>query len=117
MSEHLPSSHLIHAHCFTSSKAMASELLRRFPKLYLGFTGVITFKTAGEVRDVVALTPLRRILLETDGPYMAPLPHRGSVAHPGHIVLVAEEVAKIKQISFGEVLSVCRENARQIYGF
>eukprot|EP00928_Gymnodinium_smaydae_P023225 TRINITY_DN19248_c0_g1_i1.p1 TRINITY_DN19248_c0_g1~~TRINITY_DN19248_c0_g1_i1.p1 ORF type:complete len:256 (-),score=65.02 TRINITY_DN19248_c0_g1_i1:47-814(-) len=112
----LPSAHPVHAHCFTSSKEMAWQLLDKFPNLYLGFTGVVTFKDADAIREVVDYVPLERILLETDGPYMAPIPHRRRIAHPGHIVDVADGIAKIKKLSAEEVLTVCRQNARQMYG-
>lgn len=117
MVKHLPVSQPVHVHCFTSSLDLARELLVRFPRLYLGFTGVVTFRNAQEVREVVAHTPLDRLLLETDGPYMAPEPHRGRVAHPGHVVHVAEGVAKTKGVPQEEVFKVCRENTRQLYGF
>jgi len=60
----------VHVHCFTSSLEMAQQLLATFPNLCLGFTGVVTFKNAEEVRRVVRAVPLDRLLLETDGPYM-----------------------------------------------
>ena len=117
MREHLPRDHRIHVHCFTSSARLARELLAHFPNLCLGFTGVITFKNAPEVREVVAATPLDRILLETDGPYMAPTPRRGEVAHPGHVPLIAAKIAEIKRVSAAEVFVATREATRRVYGF
>lgn len=117
MTKHLPASHPVHVHCFTDSLALAQELLARFPRLYLGFTGVVTFKNAREVQEVVLRTPLERLLLETDSPYMAPEPYRGRVAHPGHVAHVAAGVAKIKGVTTDEVLTVCRENTKNLYGF
>jgi TatD DNase family protein len=116
MREHLPRDHRIHVHCFTSSAWLARELLAHFPNLCLGFTGVVTFKNAPEVREVVAETPLDRILLETDGPYMAPAPRRGEVAHPGHVPYIAAKIAEIKGVSIEEVFVAAREATRRVYG-
>jgi len=116
MREHLPKCARVHVHCFTSSLEMASQLLADFPNLCIGFTGVITFKNAQEIRDVVKIVPLDRILLETDGPFMAPVPYRGKVAHPGHIPKIAAEVAKVKDIDYNEVLEITRQNANRMYG-
>ena len=116
MREHLPRDHRIHVHCFTSSARLARELLAHFPNLCLGFTGVVTFKNAPEVREVVAATPLDRILLETDGPYMAPAPRRGEVAHPGHVPYIAAKIAEIKGVSAAEVFVAAREATRRVYG-
>mmetsp|Transcript_74891 Transcript_74891/g.193291 ORF Transcript_74891/g.193291 Transcript_74891/m.193291 type:complete len:118 (-) Transcript_74891:15-368(-) len=116
MAKHLPPSHPVHVHCFTASLAMAQELLARYSRLWLGFTGVVTFKSAGDVREVLAHAPLERILLETDGPFMAPVPHRGRVAHPGHVAHIAEAVAKVKGVPVEDVLRACRESTRHIYG-
>eukprot|EP00930_Biecheleria_cincta_P025871 TRINITY_DN18348_c0_g1_i1.p1 TRINITY_DN18348_c0_g1~~TRINITY_DN18348_c0_g1_i1.p1 ORF type:complete len:185 (+),score=37.23 TRINITY_DN18348_c0_g1_i1:534-1088(+) len=116
MERHVPESQLVHVHCFTSSLGLARALLHRFPRLYLGFTGVVTFKNAPDVQEVVREVPLERMLLETDGPYMAPEPHRGRVAHPGHVAHVAKQVALLKDRPLEEVLKQCRENTRRIYG-
>jgi TatD DNase family protein len=77
---------------------------------------VVTFKNAPEVREVVAETPLDRILLETDGPYMAPAPRRGEVAHPGHVPYIAAKIAEIKGVSIEEVFVAAREATRRVYG-
>jgi Tat protein secretion system quality control protein TatD with DNase activity len=72
MSETLPKDHKIHVHCFSGSKATAATLMEMFPNLCFGFTGSITFKNAQKNRDTLTTIPLDRILLETDGPFMAP---------------------------------------------
>lgn len=107
----------VHVHCFTGSLDMAQQLLESFPNLCLGFTGVVTFKNAAEVLRVVEAVPLHRILLETDGPYMAPVPHRGSPAHPGHVPHVAAKIAQVKAVTTAEVFSAARANTRRVYGF
>jgi TatD DNase family protein len=116
MSEHIPREWKVHVHCFTSSPAMAEKLLEGFPNLCLGFTGIVTFKNALELQAVAKATPLVRILLETDGPYLAPIPHRGKPAHPGHIPLIAQKLAELKGVSLEEVYAAARENTRRIYG-
>jgi len=118
MKERLHPDHKIHVHCFTSSLNLAKELLGHFKtNLCLGFTGVITFTNAEEIQEVVHEVPLDRILLETDAPYMAPVPYRGRIAHPGHVVQVGEKVAEIKGVPAQEVFETCRANTRRVYGF
>ncbi|CAK9115439.1 Putative deoxyribonuclease TATDN2 [Durusdinium trenchii] len=116
LEKHLPDSHPVHVHCFTSSNTLAQSLLQRFSSLRLGFTGGVTFANAPEVRDVVQQVPLDRILLETDSPYMAPEPFRGRIAHPGHVSYVADAIAQVKGVSRSQVLETCRRNTRQMYG-
>jgi TatD DNase family protein len=111
-----PADWKIHVHCFTSSPGMAATLLERFPNLCLGFTGIVTFRNALELQEVVRLTPLERMLLETDGPYLAPVPHRGKPAHPGHIPLIALKIAELKSVGVDAVFAAARENTRRIYG-
>jgi TatD DNase family protein len=64
----------------------------------------------------VKAVPLNRILLETDGPYMAPVPHRGKAAHPGHVPYIAQQVAEVKGVALDEVLRTVRDNTRAVYG-
>lgn len=112
----VPKDWKVHVHCFTSSLAMAERLLKSFPNLCIGFTGIVTFKNALELQAVAKATPLDRILLETDGPYLAPVPHRGKPAHPGHIPLIAQKIAELKEVGLEEVYAAARENTRRIYG-
>lgn len=92
MAELVPKDWLLHVHCFTGkllwmlgmltatdSLPFARTLLSTWPNCYLGFTGVITFKNASKLHNVLCDVPLNRLLLETDGPFMAPVPHRGKV--------------------------------------
>jgi TatD DNase family protein len=106
----------IHVHCFTSSPGMAERLLAWFPGLCLGFTGIVTFKNAQELQGVALSTPLDRLLLETDGPYLAPIPHRGKPAHPGHIPFIAAKIAELKGVRVEAVYAAARENTRRVYG-
>jgi TatD DNase family protein len=106
----------IHVHCFTSSLDLAEKLLAAFPNLCLGFTGIVTFKNAQALQDVVRAVPLQRMLLETDGPYLAPVPFRGKPAHPGHIPVIAQKIAELKSVAVAEVYAAARENTRRVYG-
>jgi TatD DNase family protein len=106
----------IHVHCFTSSPAMAGRLLAHFPNLCLGLTGIVTFKNALELQEVAKATPLGRLLLETDGPYLAPVPHRGQPAHCGHIPLIAAKIAELKGTTVEAVYAAARENTLKVYG-
>jgi TatD DNase family protein len=112
----IPREWKVHVHCFTSSPDMAARLLAAFPNLCLGFTGIVTFKNALELQAVAKATPLDRLLLETDGPYLAPVPDRGKPAHPGHIPLIAQKLAELKGVAVSEVYAAARENTRRIYG-
>lgn len=100
-------------HCFS----YPVEIAREFVKMgfYIGVGGVVTFKNGKKLKEVVEDTPLDRILLETDCPYMAPVPHRGERNSSLNLVYVAEEIARIKGISYEEVVSATRENAKRMY--
>lgn len=88
-------------HCFTETSEMAKQAIDL--GFYISFSGIITFKNAIALRQVVADVDLSRILIETDAPYLAPMPYRGKPNYPQYVYHVAEEVAKIKQVSFDEV--------------
>ena len=83
--------------------------------MYIGFTGSVTFKNANKILLAAEVVPEDRILLETDSPYMAPVPYRGKRNDSSKIALVAEELAAIKQISVEEVLRITNENGRRLY--
>ena len=78
-------------HSFSGSAAMAQELIRR--GFYFGFSGMVTFRQADNIRELLALVPEDRLLLETDTPYLAPVPHRGKPSRPAHVALVAARIA------------------------
>lgn len=106
----------IHVHCFTGTPDFAEALLALSPNIYIGFTGIISFKNADNVREAAKIVPLNRVLLETDAPYLAPVPYRGKPAHSGMIPIIAEHLAQIKNISKEDLLIACRENTRFCYG-
>lgn len=100
-------------HCFSYSKEIAREVLEM--GFYLGIGGVVTFQNAKSIKEVVAYAPLDRILLETDSPYLAPTPHRGKRNSSLYIPLIAEEIARIKEIEYKEVISVTNNNAKEMF--
>eukprot|EP01117_Protostelium_nocturnum_P003634 TRINITY_DN14919_c0_g1_i1.p1 TRINITY_DN14919_c0_g1~~TRINITY_DN14919_c0_g1_i1.p1 ORF type:complete len:293 (+),score=109.04 TRINITY_DN14919_c0_g1_i1:92-880(+) len=116
MKEYIPKDWKIHVHCFTDSLSFAQKLMEHFSKLWFGFTGVITFKNSQLLCEIVKEIPMERLLLETDGPFMAPIPFRGKICHSGHILPTAQKIADIKQISLEQVLQSCRANTREMYG-
>ena len=100
-------------HSFTSSLALAEYCLQE--GFYLGFNGICTFKNADNVRSVIAATPLEQILLETDAPYLTPVPYRGRSNSPRYLPLVAEKVAEIKNLPVEELLRTARRNSKSLF--
>jgi len=82
---------------------------------YISFSGIITFKKAGDLRDIVKNTPLDRMFVETDSPFLTPIPFRGKKNQPAYVKHVAECVAEVKGISFEEVARVTTENAKKFF--
>ena len=100
-------------HCFSGSPEMALDLVKL--GLYIGVGGVVTFKNARKLVETVEAVPLERILLETDAPYLAPVPYRGKLCHSAYIYYTAMRVAEIKKIGVEEVLSVTVNNAKELF--
>jgi TatD DNase family protein len=117
MFKHVPKEHFIHIHCCTSSVKMVKPLLDHFPNLFVGFTGCITFKNNEQIIESLSAVPVHRLLLETDGPYMAPIPFRGAVAHSGMIPFIAIRMAEVKEVSLEDLMTQVRKNTKAIYGF
>ena len=101
-------------HCFSGSAEMAKELLDR--GWYLGFTGVITFKNARKALEMLEMCPLDRILIETDCPYMAPVPHRGERNDSRLLPFMAAKVAELKGLTPDEAARVTTENGKRFFG-
>lgn len=101
-------------HCFSGSWEMAQEILKL--GMYLGIGGVVTFKNARHVVEVAEKMPMERLVLETDAPYMAPVPHRGKRNDSREIRFVAEKIAELRGISTEEVLEITRQNAKTLFG-
>ena len=102
-------------HCFSGSPEFAERCIKE--GWYLAFGGVLTFKNAKKTREVVKRIPMDRILLETDSPYLTPVPHRGEENSPAYVRFVAEEIARLKEISFEEVDKITTENAIKVLKF
>lgn len=100
-------------HSFAGDKNMAKKCLDM--GLMLSFTGVITFKNAKMLQETAAYVPLDRVMVETDAPYLAPEPHRGSRNTPLLVTHVAEKLAELKRVSFEEVCTVTTRNAKAFF--
>lgn len=101
-------------HCFTEDWEMARQALDM--GFYLSFSGIITFNSAADLREVVKKAPNDRILIETDAPYLAPVPHRGKSNLPSYVTHVADCVAQLKGMTREEVGAMTSENYYQLFG-
>ncbi|MBK5969572.1 MULTISPECIES: TatD family hydrolase [Thiorhodovibrio] len=100
-------------HCFTENWDMARAALDL--GFYISFSGIVTFKSAEELRDVARRVPLERLLIETDSPYLAPVPHRGKKNEPRFVSLVAEKIAEIRGLELAEVAEVTTRNFERLF--
>lgn len=101
-------------HCFSGSPEMAAELLKR--GWYLGFDGPITYKNAKRAPEVAAMTPLDRILVETDSPYMTPVPFRGKRNDSRYLPYVLEKLAEWKGVTTEEMMDITFANGKRLFG-
>ena len=95
-------------HCFTETKAVADAAMDM--NFYISFSGIVTFKSAKELKEVARYVPLNRMLIETDSPYLAPMPYRGKMNQPGYVKHVAEHIAELRGISVEEVAEATTAN-------
>lgn len=100
-------------HCYPGSVESAKEVIDRY---YLGIGGVLTFKNAKKLVEVVENIPMDKLILETDCPYMTPVPNRGKRNEPIYVQYVAEKIAELKGITFDEVVKYTNENTKKVYG-
>jgi TatD DNase family protein len=101
-------------HCFTGTARLAEATLAL--GYYVSFSGILTFKNAEPLRAVCKdVVPLDRLLVETDSPYLAPIPHRGKKNMPAHTRVVAEKVAELKGLPFGEIARITRTNTERLF--
>lgn len=100
-------------HCYSYSKEMAREYLNM--EYYFGIGGVITFRNAKKLKEAVEYIPMEKILLETDSPYLSPEPNRGKRNTSRNLPYVAQEIARIKGISYDEVVEITERNARALF--
>ncbi|MHB1987618.1 MAG: TatD family hydrolase [Acidimicrobiales bacterium] len=96
-------------HCFTGGPSDAEACLRI--GAYLSFSGIVTFNNAGQVREAVRLCPLDKVLVETDSPFLTPVPHRGKTNEPGYVRLVGEAIAREKDLAPEQVARATSKNA------
>lgn len=101
-------------HCFSGSTEMARELLKR--GWYLGFDGPVTYKNARKAIEVLEMCPLERMLIETDSPYLSPVPMRGKRNDSRNLRYIAEKIAEIKGVSAEEIARVTMENGKRLFG-
>lgn len=100
-------------HCFTETWEMAEAALEL--GFYISFSGIITFNSAADLREVVRLVPLERLLVETDSPWLAPVPHRGKQNEPQYVREVAETVAELKGVSLEQLAEITTQNFHRLF--
>ena len=100
-------------HCFTETPAVARAALDM--GFLISFSGILTFRNAAELRDVARMVPLERCLIETDSPYLAPVPHRGKVDSPAYVPRVAQQLAEVKGLSLEAVAEATTRNFERLF--
>ena len=100
-------------HCFTETAEVSRAGLDL--GFYISFSGILTFKNAQDLRDVAQFVPLERILIETDSPYLAPVPFRGKTNNPSYVPFVAQQIADIKGITVQAVAEATSRNFDQLF--
>ena len=101
-------------HCFTGDMNAAMEALKL--GFYISFSGILTFKGANDLRETAKKIPLQNTLIETDCPFLTPVPHRGKRNEPKYVRFVAEELAKIHNVSVEEIGEITSENTKRLFG-
>ncbi|MBQ8168977.1 TatD family hydrolase [bacterium] len=100
-------------HCFSGSVEFARECIKE--GWYLALGGVVTFKNAIKMKEVAIDIPLEKLLLETDTPYLTPVPYRGKENQPAYVKYVAEEIAKLRNTTFEEIAQITSQNAERVF--
>jgi len=100
-------------HCFTEDWKTAQAAIDM--GFYISFSGIITFKNATALRDVARQVPLQKMLIETDAPFLAPVPHRGKTNQPGYVRHVAEEIARLKDVPLEQVARATTDNFYRLF--
>ena len=100
-------------HCFTENLDVAMQAIAL--GFYISFSGIVTFKNAQSIKDVARQVPLNRMLVETDSPYLAPIPYRGKTNQPSYVKHVAEEIAQLRGISFEEISAATTANFFRLF--
>jgi TatD DNase family protein len=100
-------------HCFTGDWQTAQSAMDM--GFYISFSGIVTFKNAKALKEVARRVPLERLLIETDAPYLAPVPHRGKTNQPGYVRHVAEEMVRLKQAPFEQIAEITTANFFKLF--
>lgn len=100
-------------HCFTENWDIAQRAIEM--NFYISFSGIVTFKNALMLKEVARKVPLNRMLIETDSPYLAPVPYRGKTNQPAFVKHVAEEIARLREISLDEIATATTENFNTLF--
>ena len=100
-------------HCFTEDVDIARQALEL--GFYISFSGIVTFKSAQSIRDVAAMVPDERLLIETDSPYLAPVPYRGKTNNPSYVPYVAAEIAKVRSCSIEDIAAITDQNFSALF--
>ena len=100
-------------HCFTESRAVAEAAMAM--GFYVSFSGIVTFKSAKDLKEVARSVPLERLLIETDSPYLAPVPHRGKRNEPAFVRHVAQEIADLRGLDLAEVATASTDNFFRLF--
>jgi TatD DNase family protein len=100
-------------HCFTETEAVARAALDL--GFHISFSGILTFKNAGDIREVARFVPMDRCLIETDSPYLAPAPHRGKLNSPAYVSLVAKQMAELKGVDVEELGRITSANFEELF--
>ena len=102
-------------HCFTGSKNFANKLIDL--NCYISVSGIITFKNSTELANTISSIPMEKLLVETDSPFLAPLPYRGKFNEPSYIVHTVEKLSKIKKTSKETIMNSTTDNFKRLFGF
>ncbi|MFT3856906.1 MAG: TatD family hydrolase [Aquabacterium sp.] len=100
-------------HCFTETQAVARAALDM--GFHISFSGILTFKNAGDLREVARFVPIDRCLIETDSPYLAPAPHRGKLNSPAYVALVARQLAELKEVDVETLGAITSRNFETLF--
>jgi TatD DNase family protein len=100
-------------HCFTETAEVARAALDL--GFHISFSGILTFKKAQDLREVAAFVPLSRLLIETDSPYLAPVPHRGKINNPSYVPFVAQQIATLRQLPVEAVAAATSDNFERLF--
>ena len=100
-------------HCFSYSKEVLNQIMNK--GYYIGLDGPVTYKNGINPKEIASIVPLDRLLVETDSPYLTPVPHRGKRNEPSYIIYILQEIALLKSMTYDELCSITYENGRKFF--